>query len=60
VVLTVEEAAELLRISRWSAYQAVRAGELPTIRVGRRILVPRRRLEQMLDGENLEEVTPAR
>ena len=49
-VLTVEEAAVLLRIGRQSAYQAVRAGEIPTIRVGRRLLVPRARLERMLGG----------
>jgi excisionase family DNA binding protein len=47
-VLTVEEAAQVLRISRQSAYQAARAGELPTVKIGRRLLVPRARLEQML------------
>ena len=46
---TVEEAAELLGISRNSAYEAVRKGEIPTIRLGRRILIPRSRLEAMLD-----------
>jgi excisionase family DNA binding protein len=50
-VLTVEEAAALLRISRQSAYAAVKAGELPTVKIGRRLLVPRHRLEQLLDGE---------
>ena len=48
-VLTVEEAGRLLRISRQSAYQAARAGELPTIRIGRRLLVPRARLEALLE-----------
>jgi excisionase family DNA binding protein len=47
-VLTVDEAAKVLRISRQSAYQAVRAGEIPTVRIGRRLLVPRAQLEQML------------
>ena len=46
---SVEEAAELLGISRNSAYEAVRKGELPTVRLGRRILIPRSRLEAMLD-----------
>ena len=50
LVLTVEEAAEALRISRQSAYQAVRNGEIPTVKVGRRILVPRQQLEEMLAG----------
>lgn len=39
LVLTVEETAKLLRISRGSAYQAVREGKIPTIRIGKRILV---------------------
>lgn len=49
-VLTIEEAAKVLRISRGSAYEAARTGELPTIRIGRRLLVPRARLRAMLEG----------
>lgn len=41
LVLTVEEAAELLRISRGLAYEACHRGDLPSIRLGRRILVPK-------------------
>ncbi len=48
MVLTVKEAAGLLRISRGLAYEMVRQGWLPSIRLGRRILVPRRALERML------------
>jgi excisionase family DNA binding protein len=51
-VLTVEEAAQILRISRQSAYQAARSGELPTIRIGRRMLVPVARLDELL-GQHL-------
>jgi excisionase family DNA binding protein len=47
-VLTVEEAAKFLRISRQSAYQAVHSGDLPSIRVGRRLLVSRAALERLL------------
>ena len=36
---TVEEAAEVLDISRGSAYQGVAEGQIPSIRVGKRILV---------------------
>lgn len=46
--ITVEEAAQVLGISRSSAYEAVRRGELPTIRIGRRYVVPRVALERML------------
>lgn len=34
------DAAELLGMSRFSAYAAVRAGDVPCLRIGRRILVP--------------------
>lgn len=36
---TVDEAAEVLQVSRNSAYEAVKAGEIPSMRVGGRILV---------------------
>jgi excisionase family DNA binding protein len=47
-VLTVEETAAILRLGRGSAYLAVRAGEIPSIKLGRKRLVPRARLEAML------------
>lgn len=49
---TVPEAGQALGISRQSAYQAARTGELPTVKIGRRLLVPRRALETMLGLEN--------
>lgn len=48
MTLTVPEAARLLGISRNSAYEAVRRGELPVLRIGKRYLVPRIALERML------------
>ena len=38
---TIDEVARALGINRNSAYQAARAGQLPVIRIGRRMLVPR-------------------
>lgn len=46
--LSVEEAGEILGISRRSAYRAANRGELPTLRLGRRLLVPTPRLLSML------------
>ena len=40
LTVTVDEAAKLLGIGRTLAYEAVRVGDLPTIRIGRRILIP--------------------
>ena len=57
MTLTVEEAAQLLGIGRQSAYAAARTGELPTIKLGRRLLVPRRQLDAML-GIDLKDERP--
>jgi excisionase family DNA binding protein len=46
--MTIEEAAKVLGIGRNSAYEAARRGDLPVIRLGRRLLVPRSALEQLL------------
>lgn len=46
--ITVAEAATILGVSRRSAYQAARTDELPTITIGRRILVPTAALRRFL------------
>jgi excisionase family DNA binding protein len=46
--LTVEQAGELLGISRRSAYRAANTGDLPTIKLGRRLLVPTARVLDLL------------
>ena len=51
LVLSVTEAAGLLGISRGLAYELVARGELPSLRLGRRIVVPRRALEALLEPE---------
>lgn len=38
--LSVEEAAEVLGICRTAGYAAAKRGEVPTIRLGRRVRVP--------------------
>jgi excisionase family DNA binding protein len=50
--LTIEEAARVLGIGRNSAYEAARRGEIPTIKVGRRLVVPRAALDRILAGDN--------
>ena len=46
---SVEEAAEIVGISRSKAYECVRDGTLPSIRFGRRIVVPVGALLNLLD-----------
>lgn len=53
LTLTVEEAAVVLGISRSHAYESVKRGELPCIRIGRRILVPKIALAEMMESAEL-------
>jgi excisionase family DNA binding protein len=48
LTVTVEEAARMLGIGRGTAYDAVRRGDVPSIRVGHRILVPRAPLLELV------------
>lgn len=46
--LTVPEVAETLGISTDSVYLAIRRGEIPALRLGRRLLVPREAIDRLL------------
>ncbi len=48
---SVEDVARLLGIARNNAYERVRCGDIPSIRMGRRYLVPRERFHTWLIGE---------
>jgi excisionase family DNA binding protein len=50
-VLTVEEVARFLGISKASVYEALRKGEIPHARIGRRLLVLRKDLEALFRRE---------
>ena len=51
VALTVPATARMLRVGRNTLYDAVKRGEVPHIRIGRRILIPVAGLEAFLKGE---------
>jgi len=48
LTLTIDEVASTLGISRSSAYECAKRGEIPTVRFGRRIVVPRRAVLALL------------
>lgn len=51
---TVQEAAQVLGVGRGLAYEMVRRGAIPSLRLGeRRIVVPRQALESLLTAEAL-------
>ena len=49
LVLTATEAARLLRIGRATCYEQIRQGVIPSIRIGRRIIIPRAALMRKLE-----------
>jgi excisionase family DNA binding protein len=50
VTYSVEEVAAMLGIARGKAYEHVHNGDIPSIRMGRRLLIPRVRFHTWLDG----------
>ena len=57
-VLSISEVAKILNLSRNSAYAGVKRGEIPCIRVGKRLLIPRAALEKMLIQANIKPSDP--
>lgn len=51
LTLSIPEAAQLLGISKNLAYEAAARGEIPTVKIGRRVLVPRAGLNRLLGAE---------
>ena len=51
LTLTVEEAGQILRVGRNTAYELVRCGKLPSVRVGKQIRIPRQALLDYLSRQ---------
>lgn len=56
-VLTVAEACDTLRVSRWTLYQLIHSRQLETIRIRRRRLIPLTAVHDMVDRLKAEDVT---
>ena len=54
LTLSIPEAAEVLGISRYSAYAAARRGDIPMLKIVKLRSVPRAQLMRMIDGNCLE------
>lgn len=50
--MTVQQVAEILGISRNHAFRSVQSGEIPSFRIGRRLLIPASFLESLLDSSS--------
>ncbi len=51
-LMTVEEMARYLRISRAKAYALTSSGDIPTVRMGRSVRIRRDRLHEWLDNQS--------
>jgi excisionase family DNA binding protein len=49
-LLTVDEAADQLRVSRWTVYNLIRSNQLRTVKIGRRRLVTPAALSECVDS----------
>ena len=57
--ITIPEAAERLGIGRNQGYEAARRGEIPVIRLGKRMVVPLLAFERMLTVESKSQIVAA-
>jgi excisionase family DNA binding protein len=49
-VLRVDHVAQLMQVSKDAVYDAIRRGQIPAIRVGRKIRVAKSALERLLEN----------
>src|SRR2546426_12749567 len=50
LTMKVDEAAKVLGTSRGTVYEMIRRGDLFALRLGRRLIVPRRAIVELLEG----------
>jgi putative molybdopterin biosynthesis protein len=50
-VYTPKEVMEILRLSKNAVYQAIKTGEIYSVHIGDRYLIPSREIEKMLNGD---------
>jgi excisionase family DNA binding protein len=58
LTLSVQDAAKLLGVSRDLVYDLVAQGELPALRLGRRIVLPHRALEELVQAASSSDASP--
>jgi excisionase family DNA binding protein len=56
LLVSVPEAAELLSIGVTFAWELVHEGTIPSIKLGRRVLIPRHRLERLIRQQQFEAI----
>ncbi len=59
IVLTAAELSSMLGIDRKTLYAAASRGEVPCVRIGRRVLFPRETIEKWLTASSTTPPAPA-
>lgn len=49
ITFTISEAAKIIGISKSLAYRLARDGQIPTIKLGNRILIPKKKLYKFIE-----------
>lgn len=57
LTFTIAEVSDRLRIGKNQCYRAVKSGQLPSIRIGKRLLMPVRALESQLANPSGPKIT---
>lgn len=60
MLLKPEEAASLLRVGRTKLFQLVWSGELPVVRIGRSVRLPRADLERWIAARTVQPIAGER
>lgn len=58
IMLNADQLAQVLGISRAGAYQLMHAKDFPTVRIGKRMIVPKEGLYKWLEEKQKPEVWP--
>lgn len=53
IMLTVPEAAQILRIDKVTVYELAKSNGFPALRIGRRVLIPRDALLRWIEAESM-------
>lgn len=51
VLLTAQEAADILRVSRWRIYDLIGQNVIPAVRLGRQVRIPRDKLWELIQAQ---------
>jgi excisionase family DNA binding protein len=49
-LMTVDEAAQFLHLSRAKTYQMTQSGELPSVRFGRAVRIPKTAIDRLMEA----------